>query len=177
MYLMAWFVLHCPGLMTSSLELIDHATRYVQQFENCTWNGKYIAKIRQIVGQYENYEIYCCFPKFLGRNYSNQSKEKLRDDSHTTLLYVASGGSLTFVQAIWSIAKVEFISWNHTVKPFCMPIWVRPIICWQPKPLSSQRWESFWRSTRMVSFCSGRYKDVVHSSMSITISLCINGVQ
>ena len=65
-YLVAWFVLHCPSLMTGVHEGDDAYTPFVQRLESATWTSSYIVRARQLLSREDKYRVFCCAPNFDG---------------------------------------------------------------------------------------------------------------
>lgn len=147
----------------------------MQHFENYTWNGRYIAKIQNIIGRHQNYQIYRCFPKFPGENYSNQLEDKLGNDGYTTLLL----GYFCWLINIWPghlvfrqrrICFMELYTPNH----FARQLGYDQLYVGNLNPHFHRDGKLFWGDVSMVSFCNGRDKDILHSFKSITIPFCIH---
>ena len=47
-YLMAWYVMHCPSLM-STVQSSEDSMPFVQRLERSSWSGWYMLMIRQIL--------------------------------------------------------------------------------------------------------------------------------
>lgn len=72
-YFMAWFMMHCPKLMTfPSIEGSDRPPR-VEQHEKCNWKNYYVQAICKTVHILHNYHIYCYFLDFTSGNYMRNS--------------------------------------------------------------------------------------------------------
>jgi hypothetical protein len=84
-YLVAWFVLHCPTLMTSPHPVSDEGfIPFVQRLENSSWNAGYMGAIRKIVQSSMNYQIYRCFPE-MDSQYGDQHADIAGPDGFTKL--------------------------------------------------------------------------------------------
>jgi len=53
-YFMAWYVMHCPFLM-SAVQSSEDPISFVQRLERSSWNGWYMLMIRQILQRSMNY--------------------------------------------------------------------------------------------------------------------------
>src|SRR4051812_11108535 len=62
-YLVAWYVLHCPALMTPTPSL-DLATPFIGSVAECSWTLSQRPEIRQLLSRPENYQLYRCPPLF-----------------------------------------------------------------------------------------------------------------
>ena len=62
-YLMAWYVMNSPPLMTA-MQSFEDSMPFVQRLERSTWNGWYMLIIRQILQSNMNYLLVRCFPDF-----------------------------------------------------------------------------------------------------------------
>ena len=85
-YLMAWFVLHCPALMTSPHPApTEGFVPFVQRLENLAWNAGYMGAIRKIVQSSMNYQIYRCFPEIRDSQYGDKHTDIASPDGFTKL--------------------------------------------------------------------------------------------
>jgi hypothetical protein len=85
-YLVAWFVLHCPALMTAPYPApTDGFIPFVQWLENSAWNGGYMATIWKIMQSSMNYQIYRCFLEIEYGNYGDQFADIADPDGFTKL--------------------------------------------------------------------------------------------
>lgn len=62
-YLMAWYVMHYPSLMTG-IRSSERKVPYVQLLEDSDWACGYMGLIRRTVTHGSNYQIYRCSPDF-----------------------------------------------------------------------------------------------------------------
>src|SRR4051812_37882814 len=62
-YLVAWYVLHCPALMTPTPSL-DLTTPFIGSVAECSWTLSQRPEIRQLLSRLENYQLYRCPPSF-----------------------------------------------------------------------------------------------------------------
>src|SRR3954462_183958 len=62
-YLVSWYVLHCPALMTPTPSF-DPATPFVGSVAECSWTLSQRPEIRQFLSRPENYQLYRCPPSF-----------------------------------------------------------------------------------------------------------------
>lgn len=62
-YLMAWFVMHCPNLMTLSPKDSSGGS-FIQRHKRCDWRNHYIRPICMTVCSHQNYHIYYYFHDF-----------------------------------------------------------------------------------------------------------------
>ena len=72
-YLVAWFVLHCPALMTAPHPApADGFVPFVHRLEDSAWNDGYMATIRKVMQSSMNYQIFCCFPEIGDGGYGDK---------------------------------------------------------------------------------------------------------
>ncbi|ONK56633.1 uncharacterized protein A4U43_C10F10970 [Asparagus officinalis] len=83
-YLVSWFVLHCPPIMTTP-ESSGTSTPLIQQLETSEWAGWYQIKFREILRRDYNYEIACKFPAFEGGAYGELHQDTPGPNSFTML--------------------------------------------------------------------------------------------
>ena len=111
-YLMAWYVMHYPSLM-SAVQSSEDSISFVQRLECSTWNGWYKLIIWQILQSSMNYQLVRCFPDFLGAllgsNFLTDPMLMGSPSSHPGF----SGGWLTFALDIWSSDMRKFAQLNH----------------------------------------------------------------
>src|SRR3954471_11275042 len=62
-YLVSWYVLHCPVLMTS-MPSLDLATPFIGSVAACSWTTSQRPEICQLLSYLENYQLYRCPPSF-----------------------------------------------------------------------------------------------------------------
>src|SRR4051812_2986563 len=62
-YLVSWYVLHCPALMTP-MPSLDLATPFIGSVAECLWTSLQQMEIRQLLSRPENYQLYRCPPSF-----------------------------------------------------------------------------------------------------------------
>src|SRR3954462_9177198 len=62
-YLMSWYVLHCPALMTP-MPSLDLTTPFIGSVTKCSWAASQRPEIRQLLSRPENYQLYRCPPPF-----------------------------------------------------------------------------------------------------------------
>src|SRR4051812_24322542 len=60
-YLVAWYVLHCPALMTPAPSL-DLATLFIGSVAECSWTLSQRSEICQFLSRPENYQLCRCPP-------------------------------------------------------------------------------------------------------------------
>ena len=70
-YLVAWFIMHCPSLMSAVKEHAE-GVPFVQRLERSTWLGNYSAVIRRIIQSSTNYQLFRCFPDFPGATFGDE---------------------------------------------------------------------------------------------------------
>ena len=64
-YLMAWYVMHCPSLMTP-VSWSEGFTPFVQRLEGSSWCNTYMYFIRRCILTASNYQLNRCFPEIPG---------------------------------------------------------------------------------------------------------------
>src|SRR5436190_11965350 len=62
-YLVVWYALHCPALMTPTPSL-DLATPFIGSVAECSWTLSQRPEICQFLSRPENYQLYRCPPSF-----------------------------------------------------------------------------------------------------------------
>ena len=63
-YLMAWYVLYCPPLMTAVPSSVGFVP-FMQKLENSSWTHYYMFFIRKSILNILNYQLDRCFPRSL----------------------------------------------------------------------------------------------------------------
>ena len=64
-YLMAWYVMHCPPLMTA-VPSSKGFVPFVQRMENSIWSHYYMFYVRNSIMNSLNYQLDRCFPEIFG---------------------------------------------------------------------------------------------------------------
>jgi len=82
-YLMAWYVMHSPSLM-SAVQASEDFVSFVQKLKRSSWQGGYMFTIRKTI-QNENYQLVRCFPDFLRASYGERLLDYAGSDELTTL--------------------------------------------------------------------------------------------
>lgn len=70
-YLIAWFVLYSPTLMSSIYPQTDRSSPIVQHYERSQWKGHFMVMIRKYLQHHINYYLYKCFPYFSNADYGD----------------------------------------------------------------------------------------------------------
>src|SRR3954465_2110984 len=60
-YLVPWYVLHCPALMTP-MPSLDLAIPFIGRVAECLWTTSHRPEVRQLLSRPENYQLYRCPP-------------------------------------------------------------------------------------------------------------------
>jgi len=66
-YLMAWYVMHCPSLMTA-VTSSEGFVSFVQRLENSSWSHYYMFYVRNSILNSSNYQLDRCFPEIVVRH-------------------------------------------------------------------------------------------------------------
>ena len=82
-YFMAWYIMHCPSLM-SAVQSSEDFMPFVQRLERSSWNGWYMLMIRQILQSSMKYQFVRCFPDFPGGSYGEQFSDHPGADEFTS---------------------------------------------------------------------------------------------
>ena len=93
---MAWYVLHCPPIMSAASPPGDSFTPFVQRLESAKWEGGYMVRIRQILSRDTHYHIFRCFPDFEGGIYGAEYQDAAGPNGFTQL----SGGVFHWLLSI-----------------------------------------------------------------------------
>ena len=83
-YLIAWYVMHCPTLMTVVYPS-EGFTPYVQRLENSCWSQYYMYFVRKIILNGNNYQLDRCFPEIHDASYGDQFADSETPDGFTRL--------------------------------------------------------------------------------------------
>ncbi|ONK56859.1 uncharacterized protein A4U43_C10F13860 [Asparagus officinalis] len=83
-YLMAWFVLHRPDMM-SVPSATDHSVPLLQLLENGKWEGRGFSDVRQQLQVHKCWTFSTCFPQFSGR-YGDSLTDEERPREYRTHL-------------------------------------------------------------------------------------------
>ena len=83
-YLVAWFVMHCPTLM-STIPAIGESVPFIQRLEDSVWIGQYSAVIRRTLQNNTNYHFFRCFPEFPGAAFGERYSDDANVDRFTYL--------------------------------------------------------------------------------------------
>ena len=76
-YLMAWFVMHCPSLMSApDVAPEDALVPLVQRLEKASWTHGHIVDMRKALRQHVNFEFYRCFLQFANRGYRDMFQDE-----------------------------------------------------------------------------------------------------
>ena len=84
MYLMAWYVMHCPSLMTVVPPSVGFVP-FVQKLENSSWSNYYIFFVRKCILNTLNYQLDRCFPEIAGASYGDKFADLAGPDDFTRL--------------------------------------------------------------------------------------------
>lgn len=82
-YLMAWFMMYCPSLMTLPTKNSSGAS-FIQKYEGCDWKNNYMHIIRKTVLYHQNFHIYRYFSDFSGSAYREEFRDTTGLDGYTT---------------------------------------------------------------------------------------------
>ena len=63
-YLAAWYMMHCPALMSAVQESNGVFVPFFQKLEHSKWQGGYMAATRKIIQSNINYHLFRCFSDF-----------------------------------------------------------------------------------------------------------------
>ena len=84
-YLMAWYVMHCPPLMTT-VPLSEGFVPFVQRLENSSWSCYYMFFVRRkCILNASNYQLDRCFPEIAGASYGDKFADLAGPDDFTRL--------------------------------------------------------------------------------------------
>ena len=83
-YLMAWYVMHCPSLMTA-VSASEGFTPYVQRLENSGWLQNYMFYIRKTILNGCNYQLDRCSPEIHDASYGDKFADLAGPDGFTQL--------------------------------------------------------------------------------------------
>ena len=85
MYLMAWYVMHCPSLMTAVSPSEGFIT-FVQRLENSSWSQYYMYYVRKAILISSSYQLDRCFSEISGASYGDKFVDLAGPDDFTRLL-------------------------------------------------------------------------------------------
>jgi len=91
MYLMAWYVIHCPSLMTA-VPSSEGFIPFVQKLENSSWSCYYMFFVRKCILNILNYQLDRCFPEIAGVSYGDKFVDLEGQDDFTRLPRESFGG-------------------------------------------------------------------------------------
>jgi len=83
-YLVAWYAMYCPSLMTTAYTSGDFVP-FLQKLERSTWQHAYIIYIRRVIQSDLNYQLVRCLPDIQDRSYGDQFLDIAEPDGYTTL--------------------------------------------------------------------------------------------
>jgi len=83
-YLMAWYVMHCPSLMTP-VRRSEGSVPFVQRLERSDWRDTYIYYVRKCLSDATNYQLNRCFPEIPGASFGEQFTDSAGRDDFTQL--------------------------------------------------------------------------------------------
>ena len=83
-YLMAWYVMHCPSLMTA-VTSSEGFVSFVQRLENSSWSHYYMYFVRKSILSSSNYQLDRCFPEISGASYGDKFADLAGSDDFTRL--------------------------------------------------------------------------------------------
>jgi len=83
-YLMAWYVMHCPSLMTV-VPLSAGFVPFVQKLDNSSWTHYYMFYVRKSILNISNYQLDRCFPEIADASYGDKFADLARPDDFTRL--------------------------------------------------------------------------------------------
>ena len=112
-YLMAWYVMHCPSLMTA-VSPSEGFVHFVQKLENLSWSQYYMYYVRKAILSSSNYQLDRCFPEIYGASYGDKFADLAGPDDFTWLPSESFGGSSTSDLDIWSFCKMIHVRLNLT---------------------------------------------------------------
>jgi len=84
-YLVAWYVMHCPSLMTV-VHTSEDFVPFLQKLERSTWHHTYIFYIRRAIQSDFNYQLVRHFPDIQDMSYGGCFLDFTGLDGYTTLL-------------------------------------------------------------------------------------------
>ena len=83
-YLMAWYVMHYPPLMTA-VPSSKGFVPFVQRMENSTWSHYYMFFARNSILNSLNNQLDRCFPEIFDASYGNKFADLAGPDDFTRL--------------------------------------------------------------------------------------------
>ena len=83
-YLTAWYVMHCPSLMTL-VSRSEGFVPFVQRLEDSYWSNSYIFYIRKCILNASNNQLNRCFPEITGAAYGKKFADLVGPDDFTRL--------------------------------------------------------------------------------------------
>ena len=89
-YLVAWYVMDYPALMSAVQESNGNFVPFIQELERSKWQGGYMAAIQKIVQSSMNYHLFRCFLDFPEAAYGEKFIDVLGPDGFTSLSLVFS---------------------------------------------------------------------------------------
>ena len=85
-YLMAWFVLHCPGLMNAPEAIREDLTvPFLQRLEMSSWTHSNIVEMRKTLRQHANFTFYRTPPRFAQGSYGDMFQDSPTTDMYSVL--------------------------------------------------------------------------------------------
>ena len=81
---MAWYVMHCPSLMTS-VSRCEGFVPFVQRLESSSWCNNYMYYIRKCILTASNYQLNRCFPEITGAAYGDKFADMVGPNNFTRL--------------------------------------------------------------------------------------------
>ena len=83
-YLVAWYVMHCPSLMTT-VHTSEGFVSFLQNLECSTWQYTYMFYIRRTIQSDFNCQLIWCFPDIQYISYVDRFLDFAGPDGFTTL--------------------------------------------------------------------------------------------
>jgi len=83
-YLMAWYVMHCPSLMTA-VRWKEDSVPFIQRLEGSRWEDPYIYYIRKRLSAPANYQLNRCLLQIPGASYGDLLVDSAGPDDFTRL--------------------------------------------------------------------------------------------
>ena len=83
-YLVAWYIMHCPSLMTVAYTSEDFVL-FLQKLERSTWQHAYIFYIWRAIQSDSNYLLVRCLPDIQDTSYGDRFLDVAGSDRYTTL--------------------------------------------------------------------------------------------
>ncbi|XP_020251034.1 uncharacterized protein LOC109828452, partial [Asparagus officinalis] len=104
-YLMAWFVLHRPDLM-SAPSAVDVPVPFLQLLEESRWVGKKFEDVQKELRVRRNWEFFKCFPRFSGR-YGEELTDMEKPRTNRTALDVGCFRWLVNIRVGYLVLRVK----------------------------------------------------------------------